>query len=96
MNPPIVYEETKPSTHSMIRIIAIVSSIFVSPKNAVGDGNICQIPNSPMAANENDEGFIPKLMIEAATETGIKASRSEPLGVRSESRMHSAATIPLR
>jgi len=31
MNPPIVYEETKPSTQRTSRIIAIVSSIFASP-----------------------------------------------------------------
>jgi hypothetical protein len=28
MNPPMVYEETKPSNHRMIRMTAIVSSMF--------------------------------------------------------------------
>ena len=31
MNPPIVYEETKPSNQRIIKIIAIVSSIFATP-----------------------------------------------------------------
>jgi hypothetical protein len=35
MNPPSVYEETRPSTQRMIRIIARVSSIGVSPEEAV-------------------------------------------------------------
>jgi hypothetical protein len=31
MNPPIVYEETYPSNQKIIKITAIVSSIFISP-----------------------------------------------------------------
>jgi len=31
MNPPMVYEETKPSNQRIIKIIAIVSSIFATP-----------------------------------------------------------------
>ena len=32
MNPPMVYEETMPSTQRISKIIAIVSSIFAAPK----------------------------------------------------------------
>jgi len=32
INPPMVYAETKPSTQRIIKIIAIVSSIFYTPK----------------------------------------------------------------
>jgi hypothetical protein len=35
MNPPMVYEETRPSSQRMIRIIAMVCSMFGSPENGV-------------------------------------------------------------
>lgn len=34
MNPPMVYEETKPNSQSTIKIAAIVASIFATPNKA--------------------------------------------------------------